>query len=699
MLLAFLGGCTADGLDQQNPETKDGYVTMKFTLDDMPYSTIATKTGGETSVGSLSLMTFDASGNFLGRVEATNINRTSYNDETGSAQGTGTATIPANTRIIHFIANYNWNTTDQYVTPNGETESELMPSLESSSQFVAWGRVQVANASALANVTVDLLRNYAKVVVSSVASNFEVDGFALAQYADRGTVTPWGEGTAYENVTSATNANTKITPAADLALVNQSASDVNMNTKYMFEYSNPYEKQTSVIVKKKGAEQYYKIQLVDANKNPYFIERNYIYKVVINTFSDDVKGSDSFDAALKAAPANNIFAEVTKVATTVSDSNGNKLVVTPVFKLFTASGTLSFTANYYKSNSSTTSNSEISLSIIQDKKNILSNLSGVSTTNGTVTANVTVPSGITKVDSATILVKAGLLTRIVTVYVSPIYSFRPVTGGSYTDVGDEVALSFTIPTDFPENLYPIKCRILATDLNPVNSKNPTQLLVEQENGTYYYIYEATTAGSVTLNFKTTRSTVTEPTISNEYFTTATFPVTYNAPKDFTNISAGSAYYEDNSTFELKFTTPTATTVSISGDGIKAQSFKATPGVNTVILTTFQNAASGNITLKADGYNDASTSYSNSYKLSKDKTVTGSIKYSFNNKDVPASTTLVTDNSGVTCVTTTTGQYKIVIKAGTNIYPNVKITYSTSLWSYSKYIPLTSIYNGTDINLY
>ena len=28
MLLAFLGGCTADGLDQ-NPETKDGYVNMR----------------------------------------------------------------------------------------------------------------------------------------------------------------------------------------------------------------------------------------------------------------------------------------------------------------------------------------------------------------------------------------------------------------------------------------------------------------------------------------------------------------------------------------------------------------------------------------------------------------------------------------------------------------------------------------------
>jgi len=532
-LLALLGGCTADSLDQsQNPETKDGYVTMHFTLDNMPYSELMTKAGGETAVGSLSLMTFDESGNFLGRVDATNIVQTNTNGTDGSAQGTGTASVPKDTRIIHFIANYAWNG-NEYVVPNGETETSLMPTLESGQRYVAWGRTTVSSLSALiSSVAVNLTRNYAKVNVTSEASNFTVAGFALGNYVSKGKIVTYGESASgFDNVTSATNANTKISPVDDpeTAMTNQLESDLNTTGQYMFEYANPSGNQSFVIVKN-SSDKYFKIQFLDSNKKPYVIERNYIYKVIIKKYDSSVSGSNSFADALKAAPANNIYAEVLKESTTISDGT-NTLVVTPLFNILTTTGTartetIMINANYFSNNTNVSNYSAIYIQKSSDPNNYL-NVLPSTTSDGKVNVTVNIPATISKLDSATFVVGAGELSRTVTIYISKRYVFTPVSGYTYSVVGYEGNLTFTIPSDFPANLYPIKCKINAEDLNPDNATNGFQMLIEHEGGTYYYIYNATSSGTKTIAFKTTRSTVTDPTVSNDYFTTAIMAMTFD----------------------------------------------------------------------------------------------------------------------------------------------------------------------------
>lgn len=684
MLLAFLGGCTADGLDQ-NPETKDGYVNMNFTLTDIPYTTVETKAGGETAVGSLSLLTFDASGNFIERVDASSITTTSTDETTGSASGTASATVSKDTKIIHVIANYDW--TDNTVTlTKGASETTLIPQLESSAKYLAWGRVAV---SSLSNVTVDMTRNYAKVTVESQASNFTVAGFALGNYVSKGKIATYGEGTAFADVVNA------ISPAANYEnyLTNQTDADVNNTTpKYMSEYANPSGNQSFVIVKN-SANKYFKIQFLDKDKKPYVIERNYIYKVIIKTFDSNVSGSASFADALKAAPSNNIYAEVLKESTTISDGT-NTLVVTPLFNILTTTGTaytatVTVNANYFLNSDKSSDYSAISIQKSSDPRGYLNTLPST-TTDGKINVVVNVPASISKLDSATFSVSAGALSRTVTIYISKQYLFIPASGYNYTAVGDEGNLTFTIPSDFPANLYPIKCKIKAEDLNPDNTANGFQMLIEQEGGTYYYIYNATTAGTKTIKFKTTRSAVTNPTVSNDYFATATMAMTKIAPKEFTSVSVGDAYYEDNSTFELKFTTPTATTVNITGDGIKAQDFEASPGINKVTLTTFQNGASGNITLKADGYNDATASYSNNYTLSKDVTITGDLKYKYWKKNkyittnVPttASLSVTSDQTESLTVSSSSipvdGKYTVVLSKGSKMEYRFWGTHNTSV---------------------
>lgn len=503
MLLTALAACTEDSmLPQESDSNQDGYVTLRFTLEDIPdFKEVGTK-AGETEVSSLSLMTFDESGNFLGRVEATNIIRTE-NNTNGSAKGTATASIPVNTNKIHFIANYSWNGTE-YVTPQaGQTETTIMPALTTSSPYVAWGRVD--NITDYQNVSVTLLRNYAKVTVTSDVQNFEVGGFALVNFVNKGTVVTWKEnGETFENVTNTDNSQTKITQVAD--------------------YADNMSSQTCVIIKKKDVEQYYKIQLIDSEGLPFKIERNYIYKVVIVKFAAEATGSPTFEDAVKAAPTNNIYAEVTKDTPTVSDADGNKLTVTPLAQLFTASGTATFNAKYWLNN--TLSLQNINFLVQADANHLLSTDPSISGNDGTVNVGVTKPKmqdG--DIYSATILVKAGILSRMVTIYVSNQYSFEPLTGGEYSKVEDKVTLTFNIPDKFPKELFPLKCKIEANDLNPDNTSGQKQMLIEHQDGKYYYIYEAQATGPQTLSFVTTRSTVENPTISNEYFETGVFEMT------------------------------------------------------------------------------------------------------------------------------------------------------------------------------
>lgn len=522
MLFAFFS-CT-DEVDSpdQGGNVPEGWVRVNFVVNDLPEFKVLTRAGGETSVETLSLMPFNGE-EFLGRVEA-ELEETSVDDITGKAQGKGYAVVPKETTKIHFVANYDWKD-KEYIKPAGEIESSLMSSLVSGTDnlFVAWGTASVSPGDDMAakTVQVDLLRNYAKVTVESDiewtpsvekgGGTFVVGGFALANYANKGTVV-------------APDAEDDLNIAAGMELINQTATDcLNTEPKYMYEYANGYDNQTCVIIKKKDLNQYYKIQLTDADGNPYLIQRNVVYKVIIKYFAEDSKGSSTFEDALKSAPTNSIIVEVMKDAPTVSDKQKNRLTVDPVYNVFTSSGYLTFNAKYLE-RGTTLNNSKISISLIDNGHQSTSILPEFSEStvmsvgpDGNVTTSVNVPSGLSALDSATLLVKAGVLSRIVTVFISKQYEFD-AQESTYGVIGSQVALRFNIPDDFPQGLLPLKCYIKADGLNPDNTvANQKPMLVVQKDGTVEYVYEATSTGDKILYFRTIQEEVPSPTITNEYF--------------------------------------------------------------------------------------------------------------------------------------------------------------------------------------
>lgn len=666
MLLALFS-CTDDILNSDQEKVIEGNkVQLNFQVNDIPdFKEITTKAADENTVETISLMTFDGDGSFLGRVEA------KVTQESGTTSGIGSALVPVETSTIHFIANYKW-TDGAYVTPNGETESSLMSSLTSGTDnfYVAWG--SVSNVDLSQTLSVGMLRNYAKVTVEAAEkSGFVVEGFALSQYADKGTVIAQEE---------------TLNVANGYALVDHNATDCsNTNPKYLYEYENTYDRQTSVIVKRKDFNQYYKIQLLDPEGTPYPIERNYVYKVIINKIEEGAEGSSSFEEALKATPTNNIYVEVIKEATTVSDKVGNKLVVDPVYHLFVKDGTLTFKANYYPNGGSATNNEQISVKLIHNGHQTTSILPEITEktalpvgTGGVVTTRVALPGGdLTNLalDSAMLRVNAGVLTRIVTVFISKQYDFHPQSA-NYTEnsVGQQIPLNFTIPSDFPETLLPIKCYIKADGLNPVKTVGQEDMLVEHKDGTIYYVYEAKSTGDKTLMFKTIQTVVDNPTITNEYFADGAFIMRLEGKKVFSNISAGPAYYESGSTFTLKFNMESDATVTISGNGINTVTHNGRAGENTVMLTTSKHGAAGTIQLSAADYNDGSTTYSNNYILQNDYVVTNAnLKRSYFDisKDVEIT---VTPAEYITEFTRPRdGKYTMTINAGVSVNESLKFS--------------------------
>ena len=540
----LLTSCTDEDSLSNPPTGNNDKTVFQFSVNMPEYTSVRTRAAiNENAVNDLWLMTFDANGLFIGRAHASLLS--------SNSNGTGTfqANIPDDSRIIHLIANYSqWDSFDERAAMQKD-EREIIPSL-SSSNLVFWGRQTISSPSDSPNVT--LYRNLAKVTVENEAINFEVTGYALCNYTSSGTVAPFNPSAPTTPFTLIDGKPTL--PRNPISKTDQNAADCNMEPKYMFENENFSNDQTYIILKGKLAgkteDLYYKIQLLDTDKNPYPVMRNYHYKIVIKSFSESANGSTEFADAKTSEPSNNIYAEIFKESPSISDNNNNVLTVSNLHFLFTQAGTLKVSAQYTANG--VTDNSKISVSIAEDQGSILHNLAYDG--NGNISADVS--RIITGQYEATITVKAGVLSRSITVISSALYSFDPagLSPEIYTARDQDVALSFTIPSAIPYYLYPLKCTITTANLYPVEPNKNLQL--EYTNGGYQYVYWATSPGTKVLNFRTSLENSDETVlIANEIFQTKSVVV---KARHFTNVSVNgnnTVNYGVNNTASFMFTIP------------------------------------------------------------------------------------------------------------------------------------------------
>lgn len=684
-----------------------GKATLKISVN-IPEYRIATRAASfENNLSDVWLLTFDMNGLFIGRVHATDLDSQETN---GVGNGSFKAEVSEETRIVHVVANYdNWSSFDDKAFAEKD-EKELMPALYGS-KMVFWGRSEVSSLASPLSVT--LFRNQAKVTVQNETDNFTVTGYALANIVSTGTVAPFIPN--MEPNPFAIQDDITTLPLGTLSRTDQSDTDCNLEDKYMFENPNYYENQSFLIIKgrlKDGSELYYKIQFLDNNKRPYTIVRNFQYKVIIKSFSEDAKGSNSFEDAKKAEVSNNIYADIFKDSPSISDSDNNRLTVSNLNFLYTQGGTLNVTAHYTENE--VPNDKEISVSIQEDRGNIISGLSYDG--NGNITARIArVYAG---QNEATISVKAGKLSRTITVTSSTLYSFSPAafTPELYTGKDQDITLSFRIPDGIPNYLYPLKCEITTQYLYPTDPNKDLQ--INFTNGVYKYVYWAESPGAKTLNFKTSLDNSNETvTIENDYFKTAEINL---VSRQFENVSVNNnnmIVYGKGNTATLRFTIPgyadyppeypltvfvatTKLTTSQAGwtavSGGYSYTYNQAPtGEQTVAFTSTQDDSGEQVTVSAPGFSNATINVEN--LVNKNTSTSGEIRVIINGRTytIPNYTISSSDRSILDSFrANNASNYNISVKSGCKLSDTVSLTTS----SYTGTFTVRELLSGQRLNL-
>lgn len=507
--LGILAACQKTELPEAGKQGAESAVVFSYAVPD--YQELGTKAEG--TVQTISLLQFDADGLFLGRSMASNLNGSTFK-----------ATVSSTTRILHFIANYDWSTFDERAALH-KSEQELIPALETDT-WAFWDRKPISDFSN--PPTAELMRNQAKISVEispelqaqiDGGKVFTVEGFAVHNYATRGTVAPFRPGAADPFQWSIDVP----TLSANVTMPAGNTTPLNNNPKYLFESDNGYYNQTNVILYAGDAtKKYYKIQLIDNDVEFYPVVRNTHFRIVIKDFIPGDVGAGSVDDALTGPPINNLYAEIIRESPSISDGT-DKLTVNPLVHILANPGDGSATQRLevpveFLKNGVLSNGDVRAPKVILDEDNIISNLSFNAGT-GLLTADVKVVASGQK--TAEIRVTAGVLSRILTVISCEKYSFQPASIVGNTGKGGNRNISFTIPDNIPVSYFPLECIITAKHLAPTGSTKDRVIVESGDNESVRYRYFATGHGLQTLEFENSRTHTGElVAIENPIFHTA-----------------------------------------------------------------------------------------------------------------------------------------------------------------------------------
>ena len=442
-------------------------------------------------VNSLWLFCFDQYRHYIGHVQAT-VSQTGASED--KLSGSFTATIPGATRVLHFIANLNVN--DFEDAPNlGRLDTEVIPQFTTTSGLLSyWGYMKFADEKALTSFAsgegskVSLFRNQARIRYQRVegGENLSIKGMAIMNQYSRGTVAPFNKQAAddpyvFESAADITEptlcADDEILVAVDPTDVSQfGAGTVG---SFVFEHENSTENQMFLIfrINTNGGEsedgnwtegdQYYKIALVDDEGVQLPILRNHDYIVKFSGIPT-TGGYATFAEAVAGAAANNVWVSIDQTIPSITDGTSALVVLGETTQIITekslgAGGVFQINYTWFDGTGASVQpevtwveNSGIAESRIENQFVPGSSISSPGT--GTITI---VPSAIGAPQYGTIQIKAGKFVRTVKLISLANFSFTPVwtSSGLPMKSGEPVAIAFTIPDNFPQELFPLDVKL------------------------------------------------------------------------------------------------------------------------------------------------------------------------------------------------------------------------------------------------
>ena len=513
-LILLMAGCTRSAIDVSDPKVSvgDDEVLVELGAIIPDFRTVELRDNG--GVNNMSLLVFNQNGILIARRVAT----------LHGASGSGyrfSVILPKSDdiRTIHFIANHDWSgVADNDII--GSNEAAVV-ALMTTDRETFWARKELPNGIDTGSLpdNIPLLRNQAKVTVINEASNFEIEGFTLHNTLQRGSVAPF-------NTATFTFTEGVINEPVNPVLVSAQEGTLGMNEKFLFERKNKTaSKITTVIVKGRYSGQssstYYKIDLIDADKVRYDIERNYHYVVKIRSVHK--AGSPTFAAALDVASHNNTALDPTVEKFPIISDGVSKLEVERTLIILTKpSEALSTWVKYYpRLDNNNVDNTGVLCRVEQEAGKEVINAASLSfnPVDGVLTA-----TGVNALPSepreARIIVSKGdFLARAIRVVLRQPFSFGTlkINDSNVVPRGQQqgARLYFNIPADFPADLFPLYVAIKSNTLYPVQDG----VEVVTKGGVMCHIIRVTSHGTKEVGFKTNSQSATEKVeIAAEYFT-------------------------------------------------------------------------------------------------------------------------------------------------------------------------------------
>ena len=329
LLVSFTACQTDEWTAFQEKEAPEGYVNIHFETEipAMPVVTTRSVDPDGKGVNSMQLFCFDSYGLFITTTPAT---ITSHGEESGEF----TATIPANTRRIHFIANQNMTDFQEDEFRN-KSEADVIALLEGSSgMMIYWARFacdanneEPIDQQLAKNPNIIMIRNQAKITIDNPTGNgyLVVTGFTAYNTNAFGTVAPYHPTKGWVWSSNADVEPFVTLPANDAKLSDiQDVQDISQNPElYVFECENSSEDPVSVIIRGhlpgESEELYYRVMLIKANGEQELIRRNHHYMFHIAGALS--YGQPTFEAALTAAATNNVWLSISDEVESVEDNH------------------------------------------------------------------------------------------------------------------------------------------------------------------------------------------------------------------------------------------------------------------------------------------------------------------------------------------------------------------------------------------
>lgn len=535
LLFTGIVSCTDEAMVQNGAGVAEsGEIHLKLTANIPAPKQVITRDIDPDGLGvnTLWLFCFNEFGEYIGRREAGNFAAT-----TQTGYYSFEVEIPSSTRRIHFLSNVyldDFNDRDNF----GRNETTVIPSFVSASgRMCYWGRTTFADEAALKNFAaggnVTLYRNQAQVrwEIDTKLEGVNVYGYAICNRRAWGTLAPFNpnpeEG---QGVFDFDLNNPYVTePAEEYQLLASDPTGVTVqgdvnegDPHYIFENPNTLDAPVFAVMRigindqEENAAKYYKIMFVDDAKNQLEIYRNYEYVIRISGLPSAM-GYDTFEEAKNGVAANNAWVSVDPEIPELTDGTNTVNIVEGTTQVFTTGGSQSIAFTY------TGSANDISVEWLGDGGSVSNELPVISSSGGDnyeIQLDLNSPGDDPKVDS--LLLRTGVFTRRIKVYLVKPFSFNPVwvSTGVPMNKGERMSMTFVIPDNYPEELFPIECKIATNKMNANNELGVQLPIIIEECD--FNIADETSDGEndmvhTTWGYKYVY-TATEPGVQEVFFT-------------------------------------------------------------------------------------------------------------------------------------------------------------------------------------